>query len=181
MELGSLICVAATPRCSLCPLNDLCLAAVHGTQAERSVTTPRRRTPHFDVAAGVIWRDEPFASPLLIAQRPLDGMLGGLWEFPGGKRKPEDADLSACLRREIKEELDITIEVGALIAVIPHAYTHFRITLHAYHARHHAGTPKAIGCADWRWARLDELDAFPFPVPDRKIIASLRECLKSHD
>ncbi len=174
MELGSLVCLAAAPRCPLCPLNDLCLAAARGTQAERPILAPRQRAPHFDVAAGVIWRDEPFASPLLITQRPLDGMLGGLWEFPGGKRKAEDADLPACLRREIQEELGITIEVGDRIAVVPHTYTHFRITLHAYHARYRAGEPRAIGCADWRWMRLDELDALPFPIPDRKIIAALR-------
>lgn len=174
MELGSLVCLAATPRCLLCPLNDLCLAAARGTQMKRPVTAPRRRVPHFEVAAGVIWQGEPFASPLLIAQRPPNGMLGGLWEFPGGKRKPEDADLPTCLRREVKEELGITIEVGDRIAVISHTYTHFRITLHAYHARHDAGEPRAIGCASWQWVCLDELDAFPFPVPDRKIIAALR-------
>src|SRR5690606_26893795 len=109
------------------------------------------------------------------AQRPQEGMLGGLWEFPGGKLEPEDADLAACLRREIREELAIDIEVGEPITQVRHAYTHFRLTLHAVHARPVAGTPQALGCADWRWITLDELDAYPFPVTDQKVIALLRQ------
>lgn len=174
MELGATLCVPATPRCARCPLADLCLAARRGVQNARPVTSPRRRTPHYDVTAGVIWQGEPHASRLLIAQRPQTAMLGGLWEFPGGKRQPDDEDLTACLRREIAEELGITIAVGEPITTVRHAYTHFRITLHAFHARHIAGEPQAIGCADWRWVGLDELDAFPFPVTDQKIIAALR-------
>lgn len=175
MELGATICVPVNPRCLLCPVAARCQAAAHGTQAERPVTLPKRPTPHYDVAAGVIWQGDPFASKFLIAQRPQEGMLGGLWEFPGGKLEPEDADLAACLRREIREELAIDIEVGEPITQVRHAYTHFRITLHAFHARHVAGTPQALGCADWRWITLDELDAYPFPVTDQKVIALLRQ------
>jgi A/G-specific adenine glycosylase len=174
MELGALICVPANPRCLLCPVAEYCQAYAHGTQKERPVTSPKRQTPHYDVAAGVIWQGEIAASSLLIAQRPQEGMLGGLWEFPGGKREPEDADLQSCLQREIREELAIEIEVGAPVATVQHAYTHFRITLYAFHARHVAGEPQALGCTAWRWVTLDELDAYPFPVTDRKIIAALR-------
>jgi A/G-specific adenine glycosylase len=183
MELGATLCVPATPRCARCPLVDLCLAARRGVQSARPVTSPRRRTPHYDVTAGVIWQGEPYLSRLLIAQRPQTAMLGGLWEFPGGKRQAEDEDLAACLRREIAEELGITIAVGEPIATVRHAYTHFRITLHAFHARHIAGEPQAIGCVDWRWVNLDELDAFPFPVTDQKIIAALHSQTKQllHD
>lgn len=175
MELGATICTPANPRCLLCPLIDQCRAAANGTQAQRPVKAPRKATPHFDVAAGVIWQGDPFASRLLIAQRPADGMLGGLWEFPGGKLEATDADLAACLRREIDEELGITIAVGAPITVVAHAYTHFRITLHAFHARHLDGHPQMLGCADWRWVDLTDLHAFPFPVTDQKIIAALQQ------
>jgi A/G-specific adenine glycosylase len=101
-------------------------------------------------------------------------MLGGLWEFPGGKLEASDADLPACLRREIAEELAIEIEVGELLTVVKHAYTHFRITLYTFHARHVAGAPQAIGCQDWRWVELDELASFPLPVTDQKIVTALR-------
>ena len=174
MELGATLCTPQSPRCLLCPLDDLCRAAASGTQAERPVMPPRKQTPHYDVAAGIIWQGEPYRSRVLIAQRPADGMLGGLWEFPGGKRDPEDVDLPACLRREIDEELAIAIDVGDLVMTVKHAYTHFRITLYAFHARHRAGEPRAIGCADWRWVDLADLERFPFPVTDQKIIAALQ-------
>jgi A/G-specific adenine glycosylase len=174
MELGATVCVPENPRCLVCPLVHLCRAAANGTQLQRPVTIPRKATPHVDVAAGIIWQGEPFHSPLLIAQRPPDKMLGGLWEFPGGKLEATDADLPACLRREIAEELGIDIEVGELFTTLRHAFTHFRMTLHAFHARHRSGEPQAIGCADWRWVALADLEHYPFPVTDRKIIQALR-------
>ncbi len=175
MELGALICVPGEPRCLLCPLIDFCAAAANGTQAQRPIMPVRKATPHYDVAAGIIWQGDPFTSKVLIAQRPQSGLLGGLWEFPGGKLEPTDADLPACLRREIAEELAIQIEVGEFVTVVQHAYTHFRITLHAFHARHVSGEPQKIGCADWRWVDLADLDVFPFPVTDLKIIQALRQ------
>jgi A/G-specific adenine glycosylase len=174
MELGATVCTPANPRCLICPVAQHCLAAARGVQAERPVTSPRRTTPHYDVTAGVIWQGEEFASPVLIAQRPQAGMLGGLWEFPGGKLEPEDADLASCLRREIHEELGIEIAVGEPVTTVRHAYTHFRITLHVFHARHLSGDPQPLGCADWRWVMLDELDRYPFPVTDQKVIQALR-------
>ncbi|MEX1019432.1 MAG: A/G-specific adenine glycosylase [Litorilinea sp.] len=179
MELGATLCTPQNPRCLLCPVQRHCQAAARGTQDQRPVTTPRKATPHFDVAAGVIWQGAPFASRLLIAQRPQNGMLGGLWEFPGGKQEPTDADLPACLAREIHEELGIQIAVGAPITTVQHAYTHFRITLHAFHARHVAGAPQSIGVADWRWIELDALGEFPFPVTDQKVIRALHAARES--
>lgn len=174
MELGALVCTPTAPRCLLCPVHAYCRAAANGTQSERPVRALRATTPHYDVTAAVIWEGEPLYSRMLVAQRPLDGMLGGMWEFPGGKLEVDDAGLVDCLRREIAEELGLTIDVGAPVTVVRHAYTHFRITLHAFHARHVAGVPQALGCADWRWVTWAELEAIPFPVTDQKIIGALR-------
>jgi A/G-specific adenine glycosylase len=110
---------------------------------------------------------------VLIAQRPLEGMLGGLWEFPGGKQEVGET-LSACLQREIREELGLEIAVAEPIVTIKHGYTHFKITLHAFTCRLVTGQPQALGVAAWRWVTLDELDTFPFPRTDQKIIAALR-------
>jgi len=171
MELGRRVCTAALPQCPLCPLAAHCAARAHGTQQERPVKRPRTRTPHYDVTAAVTRRDD---GRLLIAQRPLEGMLGGLWEFPGGKREPGES-LRDCLCRELREELGIEVEVGEQIGTVRHAYTHFRITLYAFACRITAGEPVALGCAGWAWVTLDELDRYAFPVTDQKIIAMLRD------
>jgi A/G-specific adenine glycosylase len=177
MELGQQVCLPANPHCLLCPLREPCLARQRGTQLERPVRPPRKNTPHYDVAAGVIWQQSlrDSASPkFLIAQRPLNGLLGGLWEFPGGKQENGET-LPQTLQREIREELNIQIEVGDHLTSIKHAYTHFRITLHAFHAIHTEGTPQHIGVADHAWVTLDDLDNYAFAVTDQKIIAALKE------
>ena len=171
MELGQTICLPAMPRCHSCPVARHCQARAKGTQQERPVRPPRRKIPHYDVCAGVIWRED---GRILIAQRPLDGLLGGLWEFPGGKVQPGES-LAEALRREIDEELGIEIEAGRTLATIKHTFTHFRITLYAMHARYVSGVPQNLEVANHAWVRFDDLDRYPFGVTDQKIIKRLLE------
>ena len=147
MELGQKVCKPRNPRCGDCPVRAHCRAWARGTVARRPVRTRRAPKPHVDVAAGLI-RDG--AGRLLIAQRPLDGLLGGLWEFPGGKVEAGES-LAQCLRRELREELAIDVAVGSLFARVDHAFTHFKITLHAFDCRYLGALPpheQATG--DWR-------------------------------
>ncbi|MCA9969887.1 MAG: A/G-specific adenine glycosylase, partial [Anaerolineales bacterium] len=174
MELGQQVCLPQKPVCLLCPLSALCLARQRGTQLERPVKPPRQRTPHYDVVAGIIWHRD--GERFLIAQRPLDGLLGGLWEFPGGKQEAGES-LPAALEREVEEELALQIRVGEHLISVKHAYTHFRITLHAFHAAYLGGQPQHLGVADHAWVTLSDLDRYAFAVTDRKIIAALRVVL----
>ncbi len=170
MELGATVCVPRAPRCGECPLAKVCRARASGIQGKLPQRVTRRRLPHHDVTAAIIWK----RGHVLIAQRPLGGMLGGLWEFPGGKRERGES-LEACLQREIREELGVEIEVGQRVTQVEHTYTHFRITLHAFECRLVRGRPHALQVTAWRWARLDELDHFAFAVTDRRIIRGLKQ------
>ena len=174
MELGQQICRPRKPHCSRCPIQAHCRAWVAGTQNARPVRPKRTPTPHYDVSAGLI-RDE--GERLLIARRPLDGLLGGMWEFPGGKVEAGER-LSDCLQRELREELAIAVEVGALFAVVDHAFTHFKITLHAFECRftgarppHHE--PQAIGVMEWAWVTESQLPDYSFGKADRMVIEEL--------
>ncbi len=174
MELGQRICRPKNPHCADCPLRYNCRAFAAGTQAARPVRSKRRPTPHYDVTAGLI-RDEQ--GRLLIAQRPLEGLLGGLWEFPGGKREGRES-LEDCLRRELREELAIDVEVGQRMAVVDHAFTHFKITLHAFDCRYRGALPpfsepQALEALDWAWVSERQLEQYSFGKADRQVIAEL--------
>ena len=169
MELGARLCTPARPKCGACPINSRCRARAEMRDPSALPRKARkRRKPHYQVTAGLIRRGDK----LLIARRPAEGMLGGLWEFPGGKQERGES-LEECLVREIREELDIAVEVEEYLVGVDHGYSHFSITLHAFAARFLSGRPRALGCADWRWIDPVELDDFAFPRSDRRIIEHL--------
>jgi A/G-specific adenine glycosylase len=174
MDLGARVCLPRSPRCHDCPVAGQCNAHHTGQEVLYPQKSARRAVPHVDVVGGIVWDGEPLAPGArhLIAKRKADDMLGGLWEFPGG-RVEEGETHEEALVRELREELGIAVEVIAPFVQIDHAYTHFRITLRTYHCRHVGGEPRAIDCADWTWVRPDELDDYAFPTADRKILDAL--------
>jgi len=170
MDLGATICTARAPACQTCPLENICRARQLGVQEQRPIPQPRRGVPHYLVTAAVIYRN----GQVLITRRPETGLLGGMWEFPGGKVEPGE-ELADGLRREIQEELAVQIDVGELFGVYEHAYTHFRVTLHAFCCRLVGGEPQAIEASDLRWAAPSELKDYPMGKIDRQIAKKLVE------
>jgi A/G-specific adenine glycosylase len=168
MDLGAMICTPRQPDCHNCPLMALCSAYELGLQEQRPVKKPKPSLPHHIVTAAVIQDN----GSILIAQRPQNGLLGGLWEFPGGKLEAGE-DLTAGLRREIQEELAVEIKVGNSLGVYRHAYTHFRVTLHAFQCSLVRGKPRALEHSQVRWIRLQDLPDFPMGKLDRQIADSL--------
>ncbi|MFH1011244.1 MAG: A/G-specific adenine glycosylase [bacterium] len=169
MELGATVCTVRHPQCSVCPLKLSCRARAKFD--DPSVLPLRRKSPplpHHHVTAAIIRR----RGKVLITQRKPDGFLGGLWEFPGGTQEKGES-LEGCLKREIREELGVDIEVGELFATVKHAYSHFRITLHAFLCSLRRGRIRKLGVADYRWVLPQELQNFAFPKADRVIIQNL--------
>ncbi len=168
MDLGAMVCTPRAPDCRRCPLGDTCQAMLLGLQESRPVRRAKPAIPHYTVTAAVISRN----GQVLIACRPNEGLLGGMWEFPGGKQQ-DGEDLATCLRREICVELGAEIEVGAPMGVYQHAYTHFRVTLYAFECHILVGEPRPIQVADLRWVYPGELSQFPMGKIDRQIARSL--------
>lgn len=170
MDLGALICTPHQPACERCPLEDLCQARALGVQEERPVAKVRPAIPHHTVTAAIIWRE----GRVLITRRPPQGLLGGMWEFPGGKLEPGE-ELTNCLEREIKEELGVGIAVGQAFGIFHHAYTHFRVTLHAFYCELTNGEPQLPEATELSWVKPDELCNYPMGKIDRLISRQLNE------
>lgn len=168
MELGARLCVPKNPRCPHCPVQEPCEARARNLQSH--YPPPKIRTPvqKIEVSAGVIQRN----GKIYIQQRPRHGLMGGLWEFPGGKREkgesPED-----CLRREVREELGVNVAVGGKLTTVRHGYTQFRVTLHVYRCRLTRGRIQAQSCEQWKWVEPRQLEHFPFPAANAKIVELL--------
>jgi A/G-specific adenine glycosylase len=168
MELGSQICVPRKPRCDMCPLRQVCQAQISNLQDEIPVRGRTRKIPSYVVAVAVIFK----RGRILIDKRKPEGLLGGLWEFPGGKKQPGET-LEQAAVREVREELGIEIRVDELLTTVDHAYSHFRIRLHAFKCTFVRGTPCCRTCDDLKWVRPGELDRYAFPAANRKIISLL--------
>jgi mutator protein MutT len=121
-----------------------------------------------EVAAAILRRD----GRLLITRRPRGTHLAGLWEFPGGKRK-EGESHEECLLRELREEIGVEVEVGALVREVRHAYLEKLVHLRFYECRLLRGEPEPIGCPELRWVRPDELRSFEFPPADAELLEEL--------
>ena len=170
MELGATVCTPRKPVCAACPVQPICAAFADGAPEDYPRRPPRKRIPHVDVTAGIIRR----GARILVTRRRPEAMLGGLWEFPGGKLEPDET-LEQCLSREIREELDIEIRIERPFVSVDHAYSHFRITLHTFLCRHSRGRVQDIGCDAHRWVTVDQLGELAFPKADRVVLEELRE------
>jgi A/G-specific adenine glycosylase len=171
MDLGATVCTPKQPDCHNCPWTAACYAHRWNVQPDLPMTETRAPLPHKMIGVAVIWNHD---GQILIDKRPQSGLLGGLWEFPGGKVEPQET-VQDCIAREIQEELGITVEVMDHLITVDHAYTHFKVTLTVHHCRYLAGEPQPIECDEVRWTTLAEIDQYPFPTANHKIIAALRD------
>ena len=131
--------------------------------------TPSSSVPDsIDVSAGLVFRN----GLLLLTQRRPDAHLGGLWEFPGGKRHAGESD-EDCLRRELMEELGIEVAVGDLLATIEHQYPEKSVCLKFFRCRWLCNEPAAIGCHAIAWVNREQLSNYQFPAADAQLLEKL--------
>jgi len=170
MELGATVCSPRNPTCEACPLQKKCLARKHNEQETLPLRADKKPLPHQDVAVAVIYKN----GRILIDKRKPDGLLGGLWEFPGGKIEDGESH-TAALKREVREELGITVRTIRPLVIVQHAYSHFSVTLHVFTCTFASGTPQCRTCVDFKWVHPKQLKNYAFPAANKKIIAALQK------
>lgn len=162
MDLGATICLPKNPRCLICPLMTLCQARENGTQELRPVLKPKKQVPSYVHAAAVIVQ----RGRVLLSQRPADGLLGGMWEFPNARVKEDPA---RELAQALKGATSLRVKRGEALGVVEHAYSHFRVTVHAYRCES-VSIPKN---KNLKWVNLTELEEYPMGKVDRQIARKL--------
>jgi len=170
MDLGATICLPRNPHCTECPLQLECAAFQKNLQNELPVKAKRAPVPHYQVAAAVIVKDDK----ALIDLRNSTGLLGGLWEFPGGKVEAGET-LPEALIRELREELGVEVTVGEALGIYRHAYTHFKVTVHTFRAVIVKGDPKPLQSEGVEWVEIELLGEYPMGKVDRLIARELQK------
>lgn len=171
MDLGATICLPKNPRCLICPVMQLCKARENGTQNLRPVKSPKKSVPHHIHAAGVIVEN----GRVLLAKRPSEGLLGGMWEFPNGRMSGDPLEgLADVLKTGYNLRLRVngrSIDRIAHLGIVEHGYSHFSVSVHVYRCEL---ASDAIG-ENLKWIPLNKLDAYPMGKIDRQIATMLKK------
>ncbi|MGE5340327.1 MAG: A/G-specific adenine glycosylase [Candidatus Omnitrophota bacterium] len=175
MELGATVCTPRTPACPCCPLQTGCTAYMTGTIDRYPFKSPGAKVPEYRVSIGVIFRE----GRIYIQQRPPNGLLGGMWEFPGGKSQGDETP-EETLVRECREELRTEVEIIERLATVRHAYSHFKIEMTVFICRLKAKEPDVRPREEtpFRWMTIEELETYPFPGANHKFFPALRRYIQ---
>ena len=128
-----------------------------------------KRNPYQEVGIGLVFNKN---GELLIDQRLETSNMGGMWEFPGGK-KNTDESIKETIEREILEELGIVVKVGTKLLSFDHAYSHKKIHFTVHLCEWTSGEPKPLASQKLLWVSPEKLFDFPFPAANSKIISEL--------
>ena len=169
MELGAMVCRPQSPTCLVCPVNAFCEAF----RTMRQEAFPKRRaskpTPEHYLAVGVIYNS---AGEVLLTQRQLDGLLGGLWEFPGGEIADGETAEEACVRN-IAEVVNLSVRNVRYLKRVRHAFTHFKIVVDVFQCDYAAGEVMLNGPRDAKWVAVSALRDYPLPRATHKFLDEL--------
>ena len=169
MDLGATLCTPRQPLCDACPWQRHCAAYAAGEPSRWPVSEERKPVPFQLIGVGVVLNAD---GEVLIDQRLEEGLLGGLWEFPGGKQEPGET-IEACITRELQEELAIEVTVGQELISVDHAYSHKRLRFVVHVCRWLSGEPKPLASQQVRWVKPGALRTYPFPAANSRIIDAL--------
>ena len=169
MDLGAKICTPKKPICSSCPLQNFCVAYLKYDPQDFPKKDMKKINPLQEIGIGIVFNKN---RELLIDQRLENSSMGGMWEFPGGKKNPNES-IEMTIERELKEELDIVVKVGAKLLSFKHAYSHKKFYFTVHICEWKSGEPKPLASQKVLWVAPEKLSDFPFPAANTKIISEL--------
>ena len=167
MELGATVCTPRSPRCGVCPLTAECSAFGAGTQQERPLRRRALPVPAFDVGTAVLVDDQ---GRVLVTRRPEEGLLGGLWEFPGAIVRPDESARDAARRALVAFRLHVPARAGRLLGLVRHVFSHRRETYHAFRYTRRT-PPPAMDEQNARWIEPDDVAHITLPAAQQRIAA----------
>ena len=173
MDLGAIICTPKKPSCSFCPLQKFCVAYKKYDPQDFPKKEMNKINPLQEVGIGLVFNKN---GELLIDQRLESSSMGGMWEFPGGKKNSDEL-IEKTIERELKEELGILVKVGKKLLSFEHTYTHKKLHFTVCICELISGEPRPLASQKLLWVYPTELSNFPFPAANIKIISELNKYL----
>ena len=173
MDLGAIICTPKKPSCSYCPVLEFCVAYADYDPETFPKKEMNKIKPIQEIGIGLVFNKN---GELLIDKRLETSSMGGMWEFPGGKKNPIES-IEQTIERELKEEMGIVIKVREKLLSFEHSYTHKKLHFTVHICEWISGNPKPLASQKLLWVPPDKLFDFPFPAANRKIISALHKHL----
>jgi A/G-specific adenine glycosylase len=166
MELGATVCTPRAPDCPRCPVRRHCAALRSGDPESLPVGGKRPKVRDVDAVAAFVER----RGRALAVRRPEGGLLGGLWDLPGGDLAPRERPADG-LHRTLRERVGLDVESMEPVGTVGHVFTHRRLRLHVYRCRAAAGRVRLDGFDAHRWLPAAGLDGLPTGNVTRKALA----------
>jgi A/G-specific adenine glycosylase len=165
-----MLCTPRAPRCPVCPWTRHCVARAEGRQEQLPTKTRKKPPVRIEAVTGVLER----RGEVLAVQRPKRGLLGGMWELPGGEIAAGETAEEALVRW-FREGLGLAMTGAEALGSVEHVFTHRRLRLHVFRCKPAVGRVRRQGWDAHRWVRRTGLDAMAFGGPARKALALARE------
>ena len=167
MELGATICIPKNPRCLTCPVQGYCEAYAEGIQTELPKKRPKKAKKEIDLYAILLRKDDKF----LIAKRPMDGLLSGLWSLPSAEILAEDkktADPVLSCQNVLNESYGIQADLSDTLGTATHVFTHIRWSIKVLEFIWVSGDLPEY--PETKWIHKDEIENHAFPTAYRKAL-----------
>ena len=169
MDLSAIVCTANKPKCNVCPIQNYCLAFLKYDPIDFPKKNLKKEIPFQEIGLAIVFNKD---GELLIDQRLDTGSMGGMWEFPGGKKESNEP-IEKTITREIKEEIGIDIKLVEMLLSFQHTYSHKKLSFTVYICDFYSGKPRALASQKLLWVKPNRLFDFPFPAANTKIIFAL--------